>query len=124
MTAAEVIVLRTGEQDYIKAERYAKIAELKVREFLRYNEEESVSRFASTVAEIGIQLYQRDRQAETLGDSALRSSSFSEGNVSESKTYLTASDLVASYDAQVGNLLDGIKRYRRARVVNLNADTE
>ena len=124
MTAAEVIVLRTGEQDYIKAERYAKIAELKVREFLRYGADESVSRFASTVAEIGIQLYQKDKQTMTLGGSALRSSSFSEGNVSESKTYLTASDLIDSYDVQIGNLLDGIKRYRRARVVSLNADTE
>ena len=117
MTAVEIIVLRTG-MTAEKATQYAALAEQKVREYLRYDTGEDVSRFASTVADVAVLYNQRDTQVSSLGSaSLLKSASFSEGGVSESKTYLTAGELFESYDARADKVLDGIMRYRRAHVV-------
>ena len=117
MTAVEIIVLRTG-MTAEKATQYAALAEQKVREYLRYDTDEDVSRFASTVADVAVLYYQRDTQVAALGTaSLLKSASFSEGGVSESKTYLTAGELFEVYEARADKVLDGIMRYRRAHVV-------
>lgn len=127
MTAAEIIALRTGADEDTAGE-YASLAGLKVREFLRYEEDDDITRFTSTVADVGVLYYQRDTQVSALSGTAatgLKSSSFSEGNVSESKSYLTAGDLFEMYDTRADKVLDGIKRYRRAHVVTgVTADAD
>lgn len=124
MTAQEIFVQRTGTE-VDKACFYTKLAESAVREYLCYEEGDDISKFSTTTADVAVLYYQRDTQVQTLGSSAaVKSESFSEGAVSASKTYLTAGDLYASYDAQAAQLLNRIRRYRRAHVVTRNKDAD
>ena len=123
MTAKEIFILRTHTTEE-EAESYIGMAELKAREYLRYGDEESLTAFASTIADVAVLYYQRDAQVSALTNTAatgVKSESFSEGAVSASKSYLTAGDLFEMYDNRTDKVLDGIRRYRRARVVNLGA---
>ena len=128
MTAQEMFILRTNATAEV-AEMYIEMAQQKVREFLRYEAEEDVTKFASAVADVAVLYYQRDQQIQTMNETAstgLKSESFTEGAVSASKNYLTAGDVFGMYDARTDKVLDGIRRYRRAHVVtgvNSNANT-
>ena len=121
MTAQEIFAQRTGTE-VDKASFYTGLAESKVREYLCYGDEDDLSKFSTTTADVAVLYYQRDAQVQTLGSAPLKSESFTEGAVSQSKTYLTAGDIYASYDAQAESVLSGIRRYRRAHVVTRKTD--
>ena len=131
MTAIEIVELRTGATSE-EAGKYVSLADGMVREFLRYDEEESISRFSSTVAEVAGALYLADKaRAAAQAGGAMKSQSFSEGGVSVSETYFSGGEAQASYLSQAGEALGKIARYRRANVVALEpeeptdgADTE
>ena len=120
MTASEILVNRYGLSPE-DAALYSQIAEQELREYLNYTSEESMDRFASTVASIASLHFKKDKAIASASAGAgavpVKSESFSEGGVSVSKTYLAGGDLYTYYDDAVAKVLDGVKRFRRARVV-------
>lgn len=119
MTASEILINRYG-MDPEKAELYASMAEQELREYLNYGADDSLARFASTVATAAALMFKKDEAVaagSASGSVPVKSESFSEGGVSVSKTYLAGGDLYSYYDDAVARAFDGVKRYRRARVV-------
>lgn len=79
-------------------------------ELLLYlNREQLPDALNSKVVELAALFYQQDTVEITPG---VKSSSYSEGNVSQSETYQTAAD----YQAAIDSLLAGLARYRLVRV--------
>lgn len=79
-------------------------------ELLLYlNREQLPDALNSKVVELAALFYQQDTVEITPG---VKSSSYSEGNVSQSETYQTAAD----YQAAIDSLLASLARYRLVRV--------
>lgn len=117
MTASEIFELRTGKD----GDDWISLAEGDVRMFLNYGETESLDSFASTVGNIAVLYYERDKAVKSMAQAAgVKSESFTEGKVSVKQDYLTSSDVSGQYEEKVDNLLAGIKRYRRARIPEVN----
>lgn len=76
--------------------------------YLRWDELTAV--MLSKVVELAALYYQRDTVGATSG--VIKSSSYSEGNVSQSESYLDTTDYAAAEQA----ILDGLAKYREVRV--------
>lgn len=127
MTATETIMLRAG-LDERTAEQYESAAADSVRYYLGYKTTEGLDKFTPVIADLAIVYARRDRAistADSTGTAGVKKESFSEGQVSKTLEYATATDITAEYDAQADRILAGLARYRRARVVrDHDTDTE
>ena len=112
MTAKEIIKIRTDIQDDVAA-RYVKLAENRVRAYLRYNEFEDVAQFSDAVARIALYLYYEDAETKAASESNVESESFSEGGVSTSRTYTTQAQTSTrnGYEALINGVLEDLTQY-------------
>lgn len=83
------------------ANYYVAVAEQTVRSYLNYDNSRSLARFVNTVSNIALNMWRRDTaiaaSTGTNTHAGVASESFSEGGVSQSYTYETASDGVTAY---------------------------
>jgi hypothetical protein len=112
MTAKEIFKTRTGIQDDVAA-RYVKLAENRVRAYLRYNEFEDVAQFSDAVARIALYMYYEDVEAKAANESNVASESFSEGGVSTSRTYNTQAQTStrSGYETLIDGVLEDLTQY-------------
>lgn len=123
MVALKEIMARTGLSEG-DAKTYVDMAEERVRLYLNYEDEESLTRFSSAISDVAVALYNKTeavRTAQTafLANAGISSKSYSEGPVSISENYGNNGGLSVSqiYEEEIKSALNSIARYRRARVI-------
>lgn len=123
MTAIELTKYQTGLDDDAVVKTLVKMAEERIRNYLGYNEMDPLPPVASTTADIATILYQRAKATKAAlanmdaGNEPIKSESYSEGGISTSYTYESASEQASAYDLRIANLLEPLKVYKKGRVV-------
>lgn len=108
MTAEQIVEKRTGmsQED---AGAYVDIAEAKVRTYLGLDDEADLTPYTFQIAEIAVLYWQWDssvqNSAHLLG---MKSQSFSEGGVSESKSGMTGAEIQTQYEDAIRGVLEGL----------------
>lgn len=98
----------SGQLDDPRLEDALEEAESALLLYLRWDELKDT--LLTKLVELAALYYQRDRAGQT--SSGVKSSSYTENEISQSETYLTAADHAAAEQA----LLDSLAKYREVRV--------
>lgn len=119
MTVNQIIIHNTGITE-AEADFYAEVAEMKVRTYLNYSDDDGIDKFTSAIAAIATILYNQEKCLKNLTDnnnSIVKSESFSEGSVSVNKSYLTNADISDNSESQINTELQKLKQYRKIKVL-------
>ena len=107
MNAIDIMVKRLNEEiDDDTACFYVKMAETKIRSYLKLVDDADLSQYLLSVVDLAILYYQKDKSIQHVSDTAgFKSESFSEGGVSESRSGMTSADINIQYDNAIADLL-------------------
>lgn len=110
MKAIDIVKRRLSIDD-VDAEFYVALAESLVRQSLHLSETEDVSEYLFQVSDIAVLSYQRDTSTKnTQSTLGYKSTSFSEGSVSESFQAMDGATIVTTYETKIQDILNSLKR--------------
>lgn len=125
MTANEIVKFKTGLEDDAVVKNLVKMAEARIRYYLGYNEMDEIPFAVIPAADIAVMLYQESQATQKAvtdgaeGNSPVKSESFSEGGISTSYTYESATEQTEAFESRIANILDTLKVYQKGRVMFL-----
>lgn len=98
-----------GDIDEEKANFYIKMAELKIKSYLKLSDDADLSQYLLSIVDLAILYFQKDKSIQNVSDSyGFKSESFSEGGVSESHGAMTGADINTVYDKAIADILAGL----------------
>lgn len=117
MTAVDIFKKRSGLTDTDTINMYMFMANDEVRTYLGYSNDKSIDRFGSAVANIAIAMYEYDLRNKSRNENIpssdyIKSETFTEGAVSESKTYRNGNDLYEELTKTKDKILSKLYTYR------------
>lgn len=122
MTAYEIVSFQTGLTDAATVKNLIKMAEMRIREYLGYDETDDLSGLTASIADIATTLYWKAELTQggiasaQAGEQPVKSESFSEGGVSVSKTYEGLMDQAQVFENLIANKLAEIKVKQKGRI--------
>ena len=110
MKAIDIVKRRLSIDD-VDAKFYVALAEAQVRQSLHLSETDDVSEYFFQIADIAVLSYQRDMSTKnTQSTLGYKSTSFSEGSVSESFQAMDGATIVTTYETKIQDILNSLKR--------------